>query len=380
MLEKLDDIPWKDLQHAYGSAEDIPYILRALAAGFRVEDAIDELHGNIWHQGTVFEASPHAVPFLFELAAASTVPARAEILGLIGMMARGTSYLAVHARPGSVFAAGLRRDPEFESKLARELAYVERTRSNILDHADLAHQMLRDAKPLVRAGAAFVLSRFPELGPRFAPLIREAFHAETDTLAAAGMLWCLAAIRDESAQARDLMTIALKDSSDLRLEFAAAAAMLELTNRFEPEAMPVYRKMAATVYLTSTYLDGIPWDYEMGLEETLLPIEPDTEGATDSMLNLMVNGVFSGRVGSSIIHDLLALNFENGNWREAIHLNFNQLRVIKDIVECDAAWADTSGLWFLTRKRGPDYAKATSRDILEIRDEMKAIVKRHTIG
>src|SRR6185436_271404 len=99
MLDHLDDIPWQTLHHAYGTAEDVPGLLRALArSGEQQEQALYELFGNIWHQGTVYEASAYAVPFLVELAADPALARRDEILGLIGALAEGRSYLAVHAQ------------------------------------------------------------------------------------------------------------------------------------------------------------------------------------------------------------------------------------------------------------------------------------------
>src|SRR5579883_1568825 len=111
MLDRLDEIPWKTLNHAYGSAADVPELLRALAgAGQRQEDALYELHGNIWHQGTVYEASSYAAPFLIELATEPSLTRRDEILGLIGALANGNSYLEVHAEPDTKTGEFFRRD------------------------------------------------------------------------------------------------------------------------------------------------------------------------------------------------------------------------------------------------------------------------------
>jgi hypothetical protein len=69
MLEGLDKIDWSKLSHAYGEATDVPEVLRALTSedeGERLE-AQSKLYGNLWHQGTVYEASAYAVPFFIEL-------------------------------------------------------------------------------------------------------------------------------------------------------------------------------------------------------------------------------------------------------------------------------------------------------------------------
>ena len=58
MLDRLDYIPWKRLTHAYGSAEDVPDLLRRLRTASREmtgeRSPLWHLSGNIWHQGSVY--------------------------------------------------------------------------------------------------------------------------------------------------------------------------------------------------------------------------------------------------------------------------------------------------------------------------------------
>ncbi|MFF3656015.1 hypothetical protein [Streptomyces olivochromogenes] len=52
-LDGLDSRPWSSFSHAYGSAEGLPDLLRALAdsdAGAAAE-ALSALHGSVLHQG-----------------------------------------------------------------------------------------------------------------------------------------------------------------------------------------------------------------------------------------------------------------------------------------------------------------------------------------
>ncbi|MCX4765789.1 hypothetical protein OG562_33400 [Streptomyces sp. NBC_01275] len=90
-LDGLDDIPWPDLEHAYGPAADVPVALRALARPgddpLR-EDLLDDLDASIYHQGgAVYTAGAAAVPFLIELAATPGLSTRAAIVELIGRFA-----------------------------------------------------------------------------------------------------------------------------------------------------------------------------------------------------------------------------------------------------------------------------------------------------
>src|SRR4051812_24355006 len=76
MLDDIDAVPWANLRHAFGAATDLPARIRALAAKDRDERqaALKELFARLVHQGSVFDATPRAVPFLFELLADESTP------------------------------------------------------------------------------------------------------------------------------------------------------------------------------------------------------------------------------------------------------------------------------------------------------------------
>ncbi|WP_405984384.1 hypothetical protein [Streptomyces sp. NBC_00872] len=83
----LDAQPWAELEHAYGGAEDVPELLRGLAGEDEEEasEALSELYGSIFHQGSVYEATARAVPYLAGLAAAGV--RSSELLLLLGGIA-----------------------------------------------------------------------------------------------------------------------------------------------------------------------------------------------------------------------------------------------------------------------------------------------------
>jgi hypothetical protein len=99
----LDGVHWAGLEHAYGEAEDVPGMLRALAGGGDgASDALVELWGSVIHQGTVYGATVEAVPFLARLAAAGVLPA--ELLALVGAVADSDDEYRLPA-PGACRAA-----------------------------------------------------------------------------------------------------------------------------------------------------------------------------------------------------------------------------------------------------------------------------------
>ncbi|KQX86185.1 hypothetical protein AB0K86_00640 [Streptomyces clavifer] len=85
----LDAQPWATYQHAYGSAADVPDCLRALVDedDEQAGEALGELYGSILHQGSVYEATAHAVPYLARLARAGF--RTADVLALLGGIAEG---------------------------------------------------------------------------------------------------------------------------------------------------------------------------------------------------------------------------------------------------------------------------------------------------
>ncbi|MFV5994001.1 hypothetical protein ACNPQM_16470 [Streptomyces sp. NPDC056231] len=86
---EVDAQPWAELHHAYGSAADVPDCLRMLAGDDEdaASEALSELYGSILHQGSVYEATAHAVPYLARLAEAGH--RTEDLLVLLGGIAEG---------------------------------------------------------------------------------------------------------------------------------------------------------------------------------------------------------------------------------------------------------------------------------------------------
>lgn len=379
MLEQLNAIPWERLHHAFGSAADVPGLLRALArSGIDQEEAISELFGNIWHQGTVYEASSYAVPFLVEIAAVPTITRRDEILGLIGALADGRSYLAVHADPNLKTAELFRQKPDFEERLETELADVGRTRMAVFEHREMFQRLLSDAAPLVRAGAAYVLSRFPEHSSEFGPFLRRALQAELDPLARAGMLWCLGPLRDTSAEATSILSKAMDEAPDPREGFAAAIALYRITGKRYGRAHALFRQLAAATWFAESFLNGVPWDFtaEVRLDEVLDGVEPDATETSRMLLSILDQVRLQRTVDVAITHDLLELNFPGGNWRNCKQLSPAQREVLCRLIEAEAVWEDPRRLWFLVPNGAQNISELTTSDLHFVRDEMRSIVDR----
>ncbi|MGI8333613.1 HEAT repeat domain-containing protein [Actinomadura scrupuli] len=85
MFNGLHDIDWSSMEHAYGSAEEIPSLLSALCSTDAEErnKALSRFYGAVHHQGDVYLCTTASLPFLFELAGDAAVPGRAAIVALL---------------------------------------------------------------------------------------------------------------------------------------------------------------------------------------------------------------------------------------------------------------------------------------------------------
>ncbi len=113
-LSELDQVDWSSLAHAYGEgrveielAGDVAGSLALVATD--VGTALAEgLYSNVCHQGTVYEASAFALPFVAAIAAGDVSTAtRVPLLGLFGDIAAGGSHVALNGSHDGAYGAGV---------------------------------------------------------------------------------------------------------------------------------------------------------------------------------------------------------------------------------------------------------------------------------
>ncbi|MFB6518210.1 hypothetical protein [Streptomyces sp. NPDC056401] len=170
-LDGLDSRPWSSLSHAYGTAQDVPDLLRALLGTDvdAADEALSELYGSILHQGTVYTASAEVVPFLARIAAGGHRPA--DVLVLLGSLARSEDEHDV--APGAVRAAVVDRLPLLLPLLAAPEGEVRRTAAWAVSHTGAPALVLRAlrsrwAEETEPAARAEVLAGIARLDPQVA--------------------------------------------------------------------------------------------------------------------------------------------------------------------------------------------------------------------
>jgi hypothetical protein len=184
-LEGLSAVDWSAVQHAYGPADDVPVLLRALSSDNpeHREFAEFQLCQTIWHQGTVYEATAKVVPFLYALLGAEGAD-RSAVLGLLGLIVDGTTYLEVHtrtpeseARWRSILA---KKGKTLEQELAQERAVVEAIRRAVGNGIPRLRPYLHDPEPTIRGPVVDIARRFPEHTASWLSDLQAAYRAESD--------------------------------------------------------------------------------------------------------------------------------------------------------------------------------------------------------
>ncbi|WP_329062130.1 hypothetical protein [Streptomyces sp. NBC_01429] len=205
VFSDLDDRPWAELDHAYGDADDVPDLLRALASedGAEAEEAISELYGSILHQGSVYSASACAVPYLAGLAAAGV--RTAELVAFVGGIAEGDGVYD-GTPPGHCQAAAV-------AQLPLILPLIE---SDAVD--------VRQAAAWTAASTGAAEAVFPALAARWTrekePLVRAELLA--------GLVRLAEASADAAETARTLATASLDGEEPAELRIAAVLGCLDL--------------------------------------------------------------------------------------------------------------------------------------------------------
>ena len=186
MLDRLDDIDWNSLDDAYGTAEGVPDLLRSLISADKGErdEALNELFGCVWHQGTIYSCTSHVVPFLVELLEKDAAPDREGVALLLAVIAAGTGYLMVHARDEKDVAKWkeiLRKDGrDFDEKLSEEHRNVELVRDACRPHLELLLPFLASPEPDLRAEVSNAFANYPESREVLLPALEAAFAKEED--------------------------------------------------------------------------------------------------------------------------------------------------------------------------------------------------------
>jgi hypothetical protein len=365
MLEALDDVPWGALGHAYGSAEDVPGLIRSIAFGDREarEAAWYKLYGNLWHQGTVYEASSRAVPFLLEIAAQSDAADLHEVIVYLACLARGSSYLDVHQHPSGL------KTPDEKAQLTRELAWVRKVREEARKGLPLFIHLLDHHDPRVRSAACHMLACFPEDSSTIAAHLCRLFErGDADAGSRAACVLAIGEIGRGAATCPQQVRDALGDTEPpaVRAIATVTAALFERADASDALRADV-GELAADFTSFEAVLDLFPWDAG-NPEEYLLPALVAIGAGDGKPIELLVGALrHADPVMSQYYVDFLcgvAFQSEKAPGSPT-PLTSHQNRALTAIAQSDVfwRWAAGSGL-FMAAETLKGYDLPTTREAL----------------
>jgi hypothetical protein len=251
MLDDLETIDWAALRHAYGSAHNVPALLRQLAtmppAGPYIAgdeeseltadtraDEWEAIYGFLCHQGTIYSASAAVVPFLRELLLAPGERDKPGIMGLLCCIAAG----GIYHRPDNdwmrrhVEARGADYDALVREALA-ELAQVEAAvRAGIPDYL----RLLDDPNEWIREQAGELLARFPDTAAQSAPTLASRIAVEPEIMVRARLIQALGRITEDQPAAYLPLFQHLLAAEEGVVRFYAAVALVRILGDGVPPA------------------------------------------------------------------------------------------------------------------------------------------------
>ena len=167
-LDGLDQADWSAVQDAYGPANKIPALLRALASSDPVhrDSAAQSLFEMIWHQGDVFSATATAVPFLYELLKTDGPHDKATVAVLLASIADGRPPFARcedDPKAAAEWRAILSKSGRsLDAEVAEGRRYAAEIRRQLARQLDLLYPYVRDPHPDVRRPSPSRSASFPK--------------------------------------------------------------------------------------------------------------------------------------------------------------------------------------------------------------------------
>lgn len=189
MLEDLDNINWSQLNHAYGEASDVPDLIRKLSSQDKDEreKAVHELFGNIWHQGTIYEATSYAVPFLYELLRSPETPDKLLVTFLLANIATGTVYFrhTLSSEKDKLTWQKIleKHGSSLDEEISKGQLHEINVRKAIEKELNLLYQYLFCEEPAVRDSVAKALGEYSQFKMDTLSLLEKALANETDEFA-----------------------------------------------------------------------------------------------------------------------------------------------------------------------------------------------------
>lgn len=275
MLEKLNKIPWSSLKHAYGFADDVPDQIRGLASADAEirESVLWSLYGNIFHQGTRYQATPYAIPFIYELIENEEVQDRHKLIFFLVHIALG--YEEAYLPEGVNFSV-----LQLEYEAAEENMTSEQRLENkkygyspmavlncyyeVEKGVSILQQLIKEEDKLIHNAAIYALAWFPRQANASVKLIQAQIPVLTEEQDIANAILTIGLlIRSSSVEigTQKLEGYLYSTSKLIRLCAAIALAREPLSNQIVEILIDALlsdekKELTEGIHFNEGYLDG----------------------------------------------------------------------------------------------------------------------------
>jgi len=355
MLEGLKTIDWHQLSHAYGEADDVPRLIKALASKNEKKrgNALNKLYTNIYHQGTVYQASAYAAPFLIELLENDAVSEKGDILMLLTHLAWGNAYYRQHMRN---YDEKTRQSPEFQAQLAEEIFWVDKTHAAVREGLKTYLRLLRHDNIQVRMHVVFLLAWFESDASLLIPPLQILHEEETDQRLRACILMPLGQLAGpHSVVYQHLIDLVTTGETEL-VRLTAAIAIVRMGCDDTPlQAVDLLLSVIARREAFPRILGELPWSTMDLLDPTRVLCCLRSSAASYAIRRLveMLEALDSTNTDAwyayeayEIVETLLYLAFRGTEVAldtRAEHLTEEQLFVLRTIVQLGIVWISSRG-------------------------------------
>jgi hypothetical protein len=209
------EVPWQELQHAFGRARDVPRVLAEVSQsqGWKLTGRLEELCNRVLHQGSIYSASPPAVQALIPMAARAGDRDRKQYYELLAEFASSARQAVRDGRAIPCCSGG---DPEHGRAIL----------AHLLDARDqfAAHLASRDRA--VRCLAAALVCCSGDASVEAAQMVRRRFEIESDRDTRLELLDILTRVSGRFADWPHLLEAVLQRESGSEFRFALRHAQV----------------------------------------------------------------------------------------------------------------------------------------------------------
>ena len=348
------------LEHAYGEASDVPDLIRSLASEDEAErkEALWELYGNIFHQGTRYEATPHAIPFIFELIREPKVPDKVNLIKFTVDLALGYPEAFLPKGPKvedwAIDAELLKGETEIEASdevdddwVKHIDAFIDSYKA-VLKEVPTYYTFLNVDDQETKIMAIFALGWFREVALESANKLRPLIEKENNELILANSLISLSMLDSYNEDRKDeqLFRNFLLEQDSILVKMSAAIALVNILEEdIDIEPIDYILKQITSIIEMELSPFDFPWnDGELlgFISEVIKFCAIQTPEKVIPDLTKLLSKL-TGVKALNVVYSLLWIVFpdlpEQGAWTFK-QLNKYQKMVLKVLVKNESLWVD----------------------------------------